>query len=90
MIAVIDAEGQASDDALRASAYAEEFRAQGGWSGTVAVRRRDGHPLSCRGRWGPLGADGKVVWPSRAALHGRRRMTRCLPRARPPQNADLP
>ncbi|MFC4610405.1 SpoIIE family protein phosphatase [Streptomyces maoxianensis] len=44
-----------SDDALRASAYAEEFRAQGDWSGTVAVRHRDGHTLTMALRVSSLG-----------------------------------
>lgn len=33
------------EDALRASAVIERCHAQGGWSGTVAVRHRDGHTL---------------------------------------------
>ncbi|MGW5480286.1 SpoIIE family protein phosphatase [Streptomyces sp. NPDC004008] len=32
-------------DAGRTSAFAEQCRAQGGWSGTVAVRHREGHTL---------------------------------------------
>ncbi|MGV9562512.1 SpoIIE family protein phosphatase [Streptomyces sp. NPDC003480] len=34
------------EDAGRASELAEQCRAQGGWSGTVAVRHRDGHTLT--------------------------------------------
>ncbi|MFE2578718.1 SpoIIE family protein phosphatase [Streptomyces sp. NPDC059378] len=33
------------EDARRASAFAELCRAQGGWSGTAAIRHRDGHTL---------------------------------------------
>ncbi|MEU5310886.1 SpoIIE family protein phosphatase [Streptomyces sp. NPDC021562] len=33
------------EDARRALAFAEQCRAQGGWSGTVAIRHRDGHTL---------------------------------------------
>ncbi|WP_392871899.1 SpoIIE family protein phosphatase [Streptomyces sp. LN499] len=33
------------EEALRAASYAEQCRAQGGWSGTVAVRHRVGHTL---------------------------------------------
>ncbi|MGW1051786.1 SpoIIE family protein phosphatase [Streptomyces sp. NPDC001118] len=33
------------EEARRASTFAEECRAQGGWSGTVAIRHRDGHTL---------------------------------------------
>ncbi|WP_240677348.1 PAS domain-containing protein [Actinacidiphila soli] len=36
---------QPSEDVLGASAHAEQCRAQGGWSGAVAVRHRDGHTL---------------------------------------------
>ncbi|MCX4515296.1 SpoIIE family protein phosphatase [Streptomyces sp. NBC_01619] len=52
-----------SHDALRASAYAEEFRAQGGWSGTVAVRHRDGHTLTMALRVSLLwGQDAGTRW----------------------------
>ncbi|MGW5276246.1 SpoIIE family protein phosphatase [Streptomyces sp. NPDC004044] len=48
------------EDARRASVFAEQCRAQGGWSGTVAVRHRDGHTLTMTLRisllWGQ-GAD---------------------------------
>lgn len=33
------------EEALRAASYAEQCRAQGGWSGSVAVRHRAGHTL---------------------------------------------
>ncbi|MFF5016673.1 SpoIIE family protein phosphatase [Streptomyces sp. NPDC001165] len=33
------------EDARRALAFAEQCRARGGWSGTVAIRHRDGHTL---------------------------------------------
>ncbi|MGI5136943.1 SpoIIE family protein phosphatase [Streptomyces sp. CA-106110] len=35
-----------SEEALGVSAFAEEYRAQGGWSGTAAVRHRDGRTLN--------------------------------------------
>ncbi|MEV5956080.1 SpoIIE family protein phosphatase [Streptomyces sp. NPDC051987] len=35
-----------SGGALRATALAEQCRAQGGWSGTMTVRHRDGHVLT--------------------------------------------
>ncbi|MEV6057264.1 SpoIIE family protein phosphatase [Streptomyces sp. NPDC052107] len=35
-----------SEDASRARALAEQCRAQGGWSGTMTVRHRDGHTLT--------------------------------------------
>ncbi|MGW7526212.1 PAS domain S-box protein [Streptomyces sp. NPDC054783] len=35
-----------SEGALRATALAEQCRAQGGWSGTMTVRHRDGHALT--------------------------------------------
>ncbi|WP_394365533.1 SpoIIE family protein phosphatase [Streptomyces sasae] len=34
-----------SEDEQRASAFAEQCRARGGWSGTAAIRHRDGHTL---------------------------------------------
>ncbi|PKW10616.1 PAS domain S-box-containing protein [Streptomyces sp. 1222.5] len=34
-----------SEDARRASAFSEQCRARGGWSGTAAIRHRDGHTL---------------------------------------------
>jgi PAS domain S-box-containing protein len=52
-----------SDDALRASAYAEKFRAEGDWSGTVAVRHRDGHTLTMTLRISLLwGHDASTRW----------------------------
>ncbi|MCX4647611.1 SpoIIE family protein phosphatase [Streptomyces sp. NBC_01446] len=49
-----------SEDVLRARAVAEQCRAEGGWSGTVKVRHRDGHTLTMTLRvsllWGQ-GAD---------------------------------
>ncbi|MGW4518381.1 SpoIIE family protein phosphatase [Streptomyces sp. NPDC004393] len=35
-----------SEEALEVSAFAEQCRAQGGWSGTAAVRHRDGRTLN--------------------------------------------
>ncbi|MER5916089.1 SpoIIE family protein phosphatase [Streptomyces sp. NPDC001982] len=35
-----------AEDALRATALAEQCRAQGGWSGTMTVRHRGGHTLT--------------------------------------------
>ncbi|MGW0633345.1 PAS domain-containing protein [Streptomyces sp. NPDC002758] len=52
-----------SQDALRVSAFAEQRRAQGGWSGTVAVRHRDGHTLNLSLRMSLLrGQHGTVRW----------------------------
>jgi PAS domain-containing protein len=34
------------EDARRIAAFTERCRARGGWSGTVAVRHRDGHTLT--------------------------------------------
>jgi PAS domain S-box-containing protein len=51
------------EDAGRASAFAEQCRAQGGWSGTVAVRHRDGHTLTMTLRVSLLwGQDAGTRW----------------------------
>ncbi|MER7834329.1 SpoIIE family protein phosphatase [Streptomyces sp. NPDC096040] len=52
-----------SEDALRASAVAEQCRAEGGWSGTVKVRHRDGHTLTMTLRVSLLwGQDADTRW----------------------------
>ncbi|MDX2816521.1 SpoIIE family protein phosphatase [Streptomyces sp. PA03-5A] len=52
-----------SEDVLGASAYAEQCRAQGGWSGTVTVRHRDGHTLRMTLRVSLLwGQDASARW----------------------------
>ncbi|MFF0291782.1 SpoIIE family protein phosphatase [Streptomyces sp. NPDC005262] len=51
------------EDARRASAFAEQCRAQGGWSGTVAVRHRDGRTLTMTLRISLLwGQDADTRW----------------------------
>ncbi|RPE37596.1 PAS domain S-box-containing protein [Streptomyces sp. Ag109_O5-1] len=49
-----------SQDAARASALAERCRAEGGWSGTITVRHREGHTLTLTLRvsllWGENGS----------------------------------
>ncbi|MFF3876468.1 SpoIIE family protein phosphatase [Streptomyces sp. NPDC001978] len=51
------------EDAGRASVFAEQCRAQGGWSGTVAVRHRDGHTLTMTLRVSLLwGQDAGTRW----------------------------
>ncbi|MFD8717606.1 SpoIIE family protein phosphatase [Streptomyces sp. NPDC059629] len=49
-----------SEDARRATVLAEQCRAQGGWSGTVRVRHRDGRTIRMTLRlsllWGPNGS----------------------------------
>ncbi|MEU0967449.1 SpoIIE family protein phosphatase [Streptomyces sp. NPDC005917] len=51
------------EDAGRTSAFAEQCRAQGGWSGTVAVRHRDGHTLTMTLRISLLwGEDADTRW----------------------------
>ncbi|MER6074880.1 SpoIIE family protein phosphatase [Streptomyces sp. NPDC001817] len=49
-----------SDDATWATSLAEQCRVQGGWSGTVTVRHRDGHTLTLTLRvsllWGENGS----------------------------------
>jgi PAS domain S-box-containing protein len=52
-----------SQEALGVSAFAEQCRAQGGWSGTAAVRHRDGHTLNLRVRLSLLrGQDATHRW----------------------------
>ncbi|MET4641363.1 SpoIIE family protein phosphatase [Streptomyces sp. NBC_01550] len=51
------------EDALRAASHAEQCRAQGGWSGTVAVRHRVGHTLKMTLRLSLLwGQDASTQW----------------------------
>ncbi|MGW9030544.1 SpoIIE family protein phosphatase [Streptomyces sp. NPDC055722] len=51
------------EDAGRASVFAEQCRVQGGWSGTVAVRHRDGHTLTMTLRVSLLwGQDADTRW----------------------------
>ncbi|MFE4956206.1 PAS domain S-box protein, partial [Streptomyces sp. NPDC056653] len=51
------------EDVLRAASYAEQCRAQGGWSGTVAVRHRAGHTLKMTLRLSLLwGQDASTRW----------------------------
>ncbi|MEV6054687.1 SpoIIE family protein phosphatase [Streptomyces sp. NPDC052107] len=50
-------------DARRASAFSEQCRAQGGWSGTAAIRHRDGHTLRMTLRVSLLrGQDADTRW----------------------------
>lgn len=50
-------------DALGTSAFAEQCRAQGGWSGTVPLRHRHGHTLRMTLRISLLrGQDGDIRW----------------------------
>ncbi|MET8243794.1 SpoIIE family protein phosphatase [Streptomyces sp. NPDC005202] len=50
-------------DARRASAFAEQCRARGGWSGTAAIRHRDGHTLRMTLRVSLLrGRDAGIRW----------------------------
>ncbi|MFJ2730075.1 SpoIIE family protein phosphatase [Streptomyces collinus] len=52
-----------SEDARRASVFSEQCRAQGGWSGTAAIRHRDGHTLSMTLRVSLLrGQDAGTRW----------------------------
>ncbi|WP_079062993.1 SpoIIE family protein phosphatase [Streptacidiphilus griseoplanus] len=52
-----------SEDTLRASAVAEQCRADGGWSGTAAVRHRKGHMLTMSLRISLLrGQDKSIRW----------------------------
>ncbi|MFD9284483.1 PAS domain-containing protein, partial [Streptomyces mirabilis] len=52
-----------AEDAPSASAFAEQCRAQGGWSGTVRVRHREGHTLQMGLRVSSLwGQDGSIRW----------------------------
>ncbi|WP_433446176.1 SpoIIE family protein phosphatase [Streptomyces sp. CA-142005] len=52
-----------SQEALGVSAFAEQCRAQGGWSGTAAVRHRDGRTLNLRVRLSLLrGQDATHRW----------------------------
>ncbi|MFE4963158.1 SpoIIE family protein phosphatase [Streptomyces sp. NPDC056660] len=52
-----------AEDAPSASAFAEQCRAQGGWSGTVRVRHREGHTLQVGLRVSSLwGQDGSIRW----------------------------
>ena len=52
-----------AEDALRASAFAEQCRAQDGWSGTVTVRHRDGHAIKLTLRISLLwGQDAGTRW----------------------------
>ncbi|MER5525913.1 SpoIIE family protein phosphatase [Streptomyces sp. NPDC002677] len=52
-----------AEDAPGASAFAEQCRAQGGWSGTVRVRHREGHTLQVGLRVSLLwGQDGSIRW----------------------------
>ncbi|MGW2936619.1 SpoIIE family protein phosphatase [Streptomyces sp. NPDC001156] len=51
------------EDAGRASAFAEQCRARGGWAGTAAVRHRDGHTLKMTLRVSLLrGQDAGTRW----------------------------
>ncbi|MGW3730077.1 SpoIIE family protein phosphatase [Streptomyces sp. NPDC000851] len=51
------------EDALRASAYAKQGRAQGGWTGTIGVRHRDGRTLRMALRLSLLwGQDADIRW----------------------------
>jgi PAS domain S-box-containing protein len=51
------------EDARRASAFAEQCRARGGWSGTAAIRHRDGHTLRMTLRVSLLrGQDAGIRW----------------------------
>ncbi|MFF4037215.1 PAS domain-containing protein [Streptomyces sp. NPDC001816] len=51
------------EDARRASAFAELCRARGGWSGTAAIRHRDGHTLRMTLRVSLLrGRDADTRW----------------------------
>ncbi|WP_329452820.1 PAS domain-containing SpoIIE family protein phosphatase/ATP-binding protein [Streptomyces sp. NBC_01724] len=69
-----------SEEAPTISAFIEQCRAQNGWSGTTAVRHRDGHILNINLRISMLrGQDGSVRWlisvtdigtPSREAVDG--------------------
>ncbi|MCZ0985271.1 SpoIIE family protein phosphatase [Streptomyces diastatochromogenes] len=52
-----------AEHAPRASAFAEQCRAQGGWSGTVTVRHRDGHTIKMTLRISLLwGQDAATRW----------------------------
>ncbi|MGV9249278.1 PAS domain-containing protein [Streptomyces sp. NPDC003710] len=52
-----------SEEALGVSAFAEQCRAQGGWSGTAAVRHRDGRTLKLSLRlWLLWGQDAAHRW----------------------------
>ncbi|MFE4958571.1 PAS domain S-box protein, partial [Streptomyces sp. NPDC056653] len=51
------------EDVLSAASHAEQCRAQGGWSGTVAVRHRAGHTLKMTLRLSLLwGQDASTRW----------------------------
>ncbi|MFD5794240.1 SpoIIE family protein phosphatase [Streptomyces diastatochromogenes] len=51
------------EHALRVSSFAAEYCAQGGWSGPVSVRHRDGHTLDMTLRMSTLwGQDGHTRW----------------------------
>ncbi|MFE2568418.1 SpoIIE family protein phosphatase [Streptomyces mirabilis] len=52
-----------AEDALSTSAFAEQCRAQDGWSGTVTVRHRDGHVINMTLRISRLwGQDAGTRW----------------------------
>ncbi|WP_406482061.1 SpoIIE family protein phosphatase [Streptomyces sp. NBC_01615] len=52
-----------AEDTLRASAFAQQCRAQDGWSGTVTVRHRDGHAIKLTLRISLLrGQDAGTRW----------------------------
>ncbi|MGW8951918.1 SpoIIE family protein phosphatase [Streptomyces sp. NPDC055709] len=52
-----------AEDASRASVFAEQCRAQNGWSGTVTVRHRDGHAIRMTLRISLLwGRDDSTRW----------------------------
>lgn len=52
-----------AEDAPSASAFAEQCRAQDGWSGTVMVRHRDGHAIKMTLRISLLwGQDAGTRW----------------------------
>ncbi|WP_127356498.1 SpoIIE family protein phosphatase, partial [Actinacidiphila soli] len=52
-----------AEDRAKASAFAEQCRARGGWSGLAALRHRDGRKLEVSLRVSPLsGQDGSAHW----------------------------
>ncbi|MET8805731.1 PAS domain S-box protein [Streptomyces sp. NPDC004546] len=65
---------QSCDDATRVTSLAEQCRVQGGWSGTMAVRHRDGHTLTLTLRVSLLwGENGSHRWLVSRTSHPRLR-----------------
>ncbi|MFF3754854.1 SpoIIE family protein phosphatase [Streptomyces sp. NPDC002018] len=52
-----------AEDASRAAVFAERSAARGGWSGSAALRHRDGHRIDTSVQVSPLsGPDGRTRW----------------------------